>query len=166
MKINLRKWTIEDKDSLKHLCNIVDRKYLSDRLPSPYTGTDADWWLNMVMQKEGVDGLFRAIIVDDELVGSISVERKEDIYKYDGELGFMLQTDCWNHGIMTEAVRQICEIAFKELHLNRISANVFQPNIASQRVLQKNGFLQEGIMCKAATKSNTVYDVCIFGFIK
>lgn len=166
MKISLRKWSQEDKGRLKQLCNIVDREYLSDRLPYPYTDTDADWWLNMVMQKEGLDGIFRAIIVDDALVGSISVERKEDVYKNVGELGYMLQTDFWNHGIVTEAVRQICEIAFKDLHLNRISANVFQPNIASQRVLLKNGFLLEGIMRKAASKGNSVYDVCVFGLIE
>ena len=59
MNILLRKWTLSDKDSLKALCNAVDRQYLSDRLPSPYTDSDAEWWLNMVTEAEGKTGLFR-----------------------------------------------------------------------------------------------------------
>ena len=37
MKIELKKWSIEDKESLIRICNTIDRNYLSDRLPNPYT---------------------------------------------------------------------------------------------------------------------------------
>lgn len=166
MKVELRKWSLADKDELKELCNAVDRAYLSDRLPNPYTDDDANWWLNAVAKNEGVDGTFRAVVVDGKIVGSVSVERKADIYKLDGELGYMLLNDYWNRGLMTQAVGQVCEIAIKELGLNRITANVFQPNLASQRILLKNGFVQEGTMRKAAIKGNNVYDILIYGLLK
>lgn len=35
MKVELRKWTKEYKDELKDICNKIDRKYLSDRIPNP-----------------------------------------------------------------------------------------------------------------------------------
>ncbi len=158
--------SFDDKESLIHLCNCVDRTYLSDRLPNPYTAADADWWLNMVAEKEGTDGIFRAIIVDGDVVGTVSVERKEDVYRFDGELGFMLLTDYWNRGVMTEAVSQICKVAFQELNLHRVSANVFSPNKPSQRVLLKNGFQQEGILRKAAVKGDRIYDVITYGLLK
>ena len=60
------------------LCNAVDRTFLSDRLPNPYTEADADWWLGMVAENEGKEGAWRSIWVDGQLVGSISVERKDD----------------------------------------------------------------------------------------
>ena len=47
----------------------------------------------------------------------------------------MLLNEYSNKGIGTEAVRQVCSIAFKDLSLEQITANVFQPNIASIRVL-------------------------------
>ena len=47
MKVELRKWCLADKKELIELFNAVDRTYLSDRLPSPYTEDDANWWLNM-----------------------------------------------------------------------------------------------------------------------
>ena len=81
MKVELRKWCLADKKELKELCNAVDRTYLSDRLPNPYTEDDANWWLNMVAKSEGIDGTFRAMVVDGKIVGSVSVERKADIYR-------------------------------------------------------------------------------------
>ena len=48
MTITLHKWASADKEALMALCNAVDRTFLSDRLPNPYTEADADWWLGMV----------------------------------------------------------------------------------------------------------------------
>ena len=166
MKVEIRKWSLADKKELKELCNAVDRTYLSDRLPNPYTEDDANWWLNMVAKSEGVDGTFRAVVVDGKVIGSVSVERKADIYKFDGELGYMLLKDYWNRGLMSQVVGQLCEIAFKELGLNRITANVFHSNLASQRILLKNGFIQEGVMRKAVNKGGNIYDILIYGLLK
>lgn len=47
-KIELRKWTFHDKENLMAICNAVNRGYLSNRLPFPYTESDAKWWLDMV----------------------------------------------------------------------------------------------------------------------
>jgi RimJ/RimL family protein N-acetyltransferase len=78
----------------------------------------------------------------------------------------MLLKDYWNRGLMSQAVRQVCKIAIKELGLNRITANVFHPNLASQRILLKNGFIQEGVMRKAAIKEGIIYDILLYGLLK
>ena len=52
----------------------------------------------------------------------------------------MLLTEHWSKGFATDAVTQICEIAFRELDLDKITAKVYERNIASIRVLGKNGF--------------------------
>lgn len=67
---------------------------------------------------------------------------------------------------MTEAVRQICIIAFKKLDIIRITGLVYEPNIASKKVLEKNGFLLEGIMKKAIIKNNSIHDLYIYGKVK
>ena len=99
-------------------------------------------------------------------MGNISVERKADVYAIDGELGYLLLTEYWNRGIMTRAVEEICQIAFDKLELIRITANVYEPNIASARVLEKNGFILEGRMRKAVKKADRIYDVCIYGKVR
>ena len=92
----------------------------------------------MVAKSESVDGTFRAMLM--KIIGSVSVERKAD-NRLEGELGYMLLKDYWNRGLMSQVVGQVCEIAIRELGLNRITANVFHSNVASQRVLLKNGFI-------------------------
>lgn len=166
MEIRLEKWSPEDREKLAFVCNQVDRSYLSDRLPYPYTVEDADWWLNMVSGQEGKDGIFRSIRVDGEIVGNISVERKADVYRRDAEIGYLLNRDQWSKGVMTQAVEQICKIAFEELDLLRITGLVDEPNAASRRVLEKNGFVLEGIMRNAVTKGGNVYHLCIYGKLR
>ena len=75
----------------------------------------------------------------------------------------MLKEEYYSQGIMTEAVRQICPLAYKELDLIRITGLVYAPNIPSRKVLEKNGFVLEGVMKKAVTKGDKVYDLCIYG---
>ena len=123
LKLELRHWTQADAMELTSLCNAVDRRFLSDRLPNPYTEKDAAEWLKMVSENEAVSGIYRAIIYDGKLIGSISVEKKDD----DAEIGYMLLDEYANKGLATEAVKQVCTFAFKVLSLEKITANVFQP---------------------------------------
>ena len=166
MNVKLVKWTQENKHELIRICNEVDRSYLSNRLPYPYTEESADWWLGMVSEHDGKDGVFRAIAADGKIVGNISVEQKSDVYCKDGEIGYLLLTDFWSKGIATEAVRQICAEAFSALDIIRITGLVYAANIASARVLEKNGFAREGLQRNAVYKDGKIYDLCLFGKLK
>jgi RimJ/RimL family protein N-acetyltransferase len=160
--VDLHKWTSADREALMALCNDVDRTFLSDRLPYPYTEADADWWLGMVAENDGKEGVWRAIVVDGQLVGSISVEKTADEQRNAGSIGYMILTPFWTQGIGTEAVRQICGIAFRELALERIIGEVFPENLASARVLEKNGFQLERTKIGGVVKDGKAMDVKIF----
>ena len=162
MTVDLHKWTFADREALMALCNAVDRTYLSDRLPYPYTEADADWWLGMVAENDGKEGVWRSIVLDGQIVGSISVERMADEQRNVGSIGYMLLTPFWSQGIGTEAVRQICGIACRELALERIIGEVFPENLASARVLEKNGFRLEETKVGAVVKGGTAVDVRVY----
>ena len=164
--IILEKWSLEDKFRLNALCNSIDRSFLSDRIPYPYTDRDAEAWLSMVSRLDGSEGIFRAIKKDGLLIGNISVEKKADIYRLDGEIGYFLLDEYKGQGIMTEAVSQICELAFSELDICRITGLVFVENTASARVLEKNGFKPEGCMKQAVIKNGMLHDLLVYGKLK
>jgi ribosomal-protein-alanine N-acetyltransferase len=63
-----------------------------------------------------------------------------------GRLGYDLNENYWNHGIISEAIKIITEYGFKTLHIHRIEAEVIPENIASFIVLERNGFTKEGVM--------------------
>lgn len=166
MKVELLKWNEAFKRDLMYICNNVDRTYLSDRMPFPYTDSDAEWWLDMVSEQDGKEGLFRAVAADGRIVGNITVELKRDVYRIDGELGYLLLTEYWSQGIMTEAAALMCREAFENLGIERLTSKVYAENVASRRVLEKNGFVTEGVMRSGALKDGKLYDVYVYGKLK
>ncbi len=166
MNIELEKWKLEDADRLMQLCNHVERQYLSDRIPFPYTNDSANWWLNMVFENEGKSALFRKIVVDGVIVGTISIEQKSDVYRKDAEIGYFLLSEQYAKGIMSIAVGMICDIAFKKLDIVRITGLVYENNIASRKVLEKNNFVLEGIMKNAVVKNDVLHNLCVYGKYK
>ena len=165
MKVELKKITQENKSDFVALCNSVDRKYLSDRLPHPYTEKDADWWIDMLSKNDGKEGVWRAVYADGKLVGQVSVE-KDQKYRGDAEIGYFLATDFWSKGIMTQAARLVCGLAFEQLDIIRITGLYCEPNAASGRVMEKAGFKREGKKLNGFVKGGVVYNLCVMGLLK
>ena len=164
--VSLRPWTMEDKEDLARLCNGVDRSYVRNSLPFPYTEKDAEWWIGMTLDRDGKDGVFRAVCLDGKVVGNISVEQGTDVYRCGAEIGYMLDRGVWSRGIMTEAAGLICKEAWRLLDILRITGRVYEPNRASRRVLEKNGFELEGLLKQAVDKNGNIYNLCIYGKVK
>ena len=164
--MTLRQWTKDDIKELANLMNNANRSYLSNGLPYPYTEDHAQWWLNMVADKDEKDGLYRAIIVEGKIVGMISLEKKSDVYEKDAEISYVLMTEYWGKGITTQAVQKLCEEAFEKLDILRITGCVFGENEASKKVLTKAGFVLEGVMKQAVYKNDKVMDLYHYGLYK
>jgi ribosomal-protein-alanine N-acetyltransferase len=62
------------------------------------------------------------------------------------ELGYDLSRSYWGKGVMTHAVKAVVKWGFETLEANRIQATVMVDNVGSARVLEKNGFQQEGTL--------------------
>ena len=87
---------------------------------------------------------FRGIVLGDEVIGSISLEKGERQHK--AELGYVMAKKHWGNGYATCAIEQALAIAFEELSITRIQVTVDPMNIGSQRALEKNGFVREGLL--------------------
>ena len=79
----------------------------------------------------------------NNLIGSIGLYRFGLAEKC--VLGYSLDKDHHGKGYATEAVRLILDYAFKEVGIHRIEAGVMPRNIGSARVLEKAGFVREGL---------------------
>jgi [ribosomal protein S5]-alanine N-acetyltransferase len=60
-------------------------------------------------------------------------------------LGYGLEPQAVGNGYMTEAVKRVVAIAFGELSLHRVEANVMPRNIRSLGVAERAGFMREGL---------------------
>ena len=167
MNIELIPWTEADPDDIARIFTDIDRSYLADGLPTPYTREHVEKWLSEeVLPNEDTRGLFRIIRVDGKCVGDVQIRRKEGAYHRDADMGYVLLDECKGQGVMTGAVGRICAEAFEKLDLLRISARIYAPNLASRRVLEKNGFHLEGRMSQAVCKGEKVYDMLLFGRLR
>lgn len=84
-----------------------------------------------------------SIMIAEELIGLISFKDISQVNK-STEIGYWISEDYQGQGIMTNAVRRLCAIAFDEWELNRIVIKCAEENIPSKRIPQKIGFRYEG----------------------
>ena len=60
-------------------------------------------------------------------------------------MGYWVSASHNGRGFATKAVREIVRVAFEELGLHRVQAETLLHNARSQRVLERNGFVQFGM---------------------
>ncbi len=60
-------------------------------------------------------------------------------------LGYKLSEGHCGRGYMTEAIEKIVEIAFQDLKLHRIEADIMPQNLKSIKIVEKLGFKKEGL---------------------
>lgn len=167
MEFILRDWKSNDKESLAQQANNKKiAENLRDVFPYPYTLNDAENYITMCINNGDTKAYTKAIVIDGKAVGSIGVFVKDDVYCKSGELGYWLGEFYWGKGIMTEAIKQICEEAFLKYELVRIYAEPFIYNMGSKRVLDKAGFTLEGILKKSIYKNGIISDSCIYGLVR
>jgi ribosomal-protein-alanine N-acetyltransferase len=97
--------------------------------------------------QKGTDYAFFVFLRNGEgeaLVGGVTLSNVRRRAAQYGNLGYWMGRDHIGQGLMTEAVGAIVTYAFETLGLHRIHAAFLPDNIASRRVLEKNGFLEEG----------------------
>ena len=155
--IKLRNLDLKDKSQI---ANLLNNKNIWDNLrnvvPYPYNQNDAEDFIKYV-RKDKAQHIF-AIDYNNTFCGVIGLILQHDVYEKSAEVGYWLGEPFWNKGIMSKALELITEYGFNELKLVRIYTGVFEYNIASMKVLEKNGYLEEGIFKKAIFKNGKMWD--------
>ncbi|NBH15547.1 N-acetyltransferase [Lachnospiraceae bacterium] len=167
MICKIRKWERADAGNLASaLSNKKIQDNLRDGLPKPYTEQDGMDYISDMLSADENETFAFAITVDGKVAGSIGAFRQRNIHRQTAELGYYIAEEYWDKGIMTEAVKQICEYVFSKSDIIRIYAEPFAYNIASCRVLEKAGFQYEGILRSNAVKNGKVIDMKMYSIIK
>jgi RimJ/RimL family protein N-acetyltransferase len=164
-KCIVRDWRLADRATLLQLAD--NRRVwinLSHRFPHPYTDSDADFWF--VLLAKMAPPTHWAIEVDGAAVGGIGLDRGEGIYNKSARFGYWLGEPFWGRGIMSAAVRATADFALSQLDFVRLEAPVFEWNPASMRVLEKCGFVREGVLRKSVVKDGKIIDAVIYARVR
>jgi len=161
----LRSWIKEDKPSLvRNADNRHVWRNLTDLFPHPYTEADADFWITIANQ--AAPSIHLAIDIDGTAVGGIGIIAGEGIARHTGQFGYWLGEAHWGKGIATTAARAMAAYAFSNSLFERLEAPVFAWNPSSMRVLEKVGFIREGVMKRSVFKDGQFTDSVMYALIK
>jgi ribosomal-protein-alanine N-acetyltransferase len=87
---------------------------------------------------------------DNRLIGTIMFMpirgTFQDLPRFPLTISYDLQSDFWNKGIMTEALKAVLDFSKKKIQPHRVQAEVHSENTASLKVLKKLGFQEEGLL--------------------
>jgi ribosomal-protein-alanine N-acetyltransferase len=160
--------SLADKSALLEHLKVKAIYDTTMNIPFPYSGADADWWITKRIEHTRRYGKEVTFAIRDEgkLIGVVSADSFKPGTTHRAEIGYWLAQRYWGQNLMTDAVRAFVRYAFAELELLRLTAHVLASNIASARVLEKNGFTAEGYLRKHFLKDGNLIDARYFGLLK
>ena len=82
------------------------------------------------------------------------------------EVGYMLLPEHRCKGIVTETIDMMLNYGFNQLQLHSMAAVIDPANAASERVLQKNGFVKEAHFLEDEYYNGVYYDSVIYSLLK
>ncbi|WP_290610545.1 GNAT family N-acetyltransferase [Arsukibacterium sp. UBA3155] len=127
-----------------------------------------DFFNNRFIERAGIRW---AIRVKDtgKLIGTCGFNSLSQKMKNAG-IGYELSSNYWGLGYATEAICKIIELAFSNEspfgEIYRIQGDTMIGNLASETVLKKLGFKEEGVRRSSGFWKNEFHDLKCFGLIK
>ena len=82
------------------------------------------------------------------------------------EMGYVLNPEYWNQGIMSEAAQCVLNFAFHDYGVRRMELNHIDGNIGSKKVALRLGFVFEGTKRKAVEFKSEYQDLLFYGLLE
>lgn len=124
------------------------QKYLGGGIPLFDREPHITNWLNNINNKLLKRKLVFTWCVKEKNTGKIAgrIDLGGFMKKTMAEISYHYAYDFWGKGVATEVAAKVTEFGLNELKLRRIQGLVRVENIASIRVLEKNGYIKEGVL--------------------
>ena len=139
---SIRRLTAEDAGELAALL-VENRAFLA-----PFEPDRDERFYTVEGQRERLepdDKRAFAILDEERIAGTVALSHVARGPHESANLGYWVAERVNGRGLATRAVGELIEVAFGELGLHRLEAGTLVDNLASQRVLEKNGFESIGI---------------------
>ena len=102
--------------------------------------------LEQAIAQAAMGARMRHVILDgDQIIGALAISNIVRGPFQSGNLGYWVTQEHNGRGVATRAVGLAIQSAFAEHGMHRLEAGTLLDNVASQRVLRKNGFKEIGI---------------------
>ena len=158
--ISLRTVEEEDLQFLQRDINDPDVRRFIGATSSVNAEQERSWFENLGDD----DGESLLICVEAEPVGTIGLSDVSETWGR-AEVGYWVTPGAWGNGYATEATELLCGYGFDQRRLNKIVAHAYEFNAGSRRVLEKVGFVEEGVHREEAFVDGEFVDVHRYGLL-
>lgn len=161
IRLRLRPYEIQDADAIY---KVVKRKEVYNTtlmIPHPYPRENVAWWIHFINRNIDYGSSYEFGIFNKASgryignIGVANISKKNN----SAELTYFIDPDEWGLGYATEAVGGILDFGFNKLGLERIVGRCMSCNLASKRVMEKNGLLFEGLARHEVIKDGEYKDI-------
>jgi RimJ/RimL family protein N-acetyltransferase len=133
-------------------------------IPHPYTTADATGFIALAARWwDRGDHATWGVTTGDALVGCMGLTFTPEHRR--AELGYWIGPQHWGRGYATEAGAAVVAWAFAA-GWERLTAGIFAGNRASERVVQKLGFQQEGLLRRHYLRFGDWKDVAFYARLR
>ncbi|MFC5404470.1 GNAT family N-acetyltransferase [Cohnella soli] len=102
---------------------------------------------------------------EDRIIGTCGFHKWAKKH-YKAEIGYELSPKYWRQGYMAEVLEPVLKYGFEVFELNRIEALIHRGNNSSRKVLEKAGFMEEGLLKEYFYEKKRFVDAVIFAKLK
>lgn len=166
-RLYLRKITEQDAPHLM--------EYLSDEEVMKHYGLEPfesvedalgeiQWYDSLLAEQSGIRwGI--SMKNDERIIGSVGFHRYVPQH-HRVEIGFELSKAYWGKGIAGEALNAVLSYGFEHFPIQRIEALIEPENVASQRLVEKHGFVREGLLRKYEYTRSKYDDLYMYSLLR
>ncbi|MBL7886523.1 MAG: GNAT family N-acetyltransferase [Flavobacterium sp.] len=166
-RLLLRQITDDDVNEVYELrSNPETMKYIPRPLATNHEEALAH--IRMINDKiETNEGINWAVTLkgSDKLLGVVGHYRIQ-WHNFRSEIGYMFLPECHGKGIATEVIKLLIDYGFDEMNMHSLEAVIDPGNIASARVLEKNGFVKEAHILENEYYEGKFIDTVIYSLLK
>lgn len=129
---------------------------------------DAEAWYGRIMALQEKGDTFQFVMAlrdSNEAIGTCLLFRLAE-QSARAEIGYALGRSHWGKGYALEAMSALVDRAFSELLLHRLEAEIDPRNAASAKILERIGFMKEGLLRQRWRLKGETTDSAMYGLLR
>ncbi len=135
--------------------------------PDTYHQLESFEEVMITLLQEQSDETYYMFLIEDEknqIIGRVNLSVSESNEIKEAEVGYRIGQKHQGKGNASQSVKMVIDYAVDKLGINQLSAGTTTTNIASKRVLEKNGFKMTSVEMNVMKINNEWVDGCLFLF--